>query len=183
MQYRLRLRLLVYLALGAGLLMSHAAGAAAAAPGMYTGQPISLDLQNAALGEVLRHIGTVSGWNIIASGEVKGTLTMRMVNVPWDQALEAILKLHGLVQERQGNVILIMSRERFMAQQQERLHVGQLAAQSDAVITHVVPIKYRDATELQTTLQQHYAGCATIAVDAPTNSLIISGTPSCLGRR
>jgi type IV pilus assembly protein PilQ len=173
----------VFLALSTGLLASHGAVAAAAATGRYTGQHISLDLQNADLSDVLRHIGTVSGLNIIASGEVKGTITMRLVNVPWDQALEAILKLHGLAQERQGNVILIMSRERFMAQQQEFLRAQQLETQSEAVVTHIVPIQYRDATELQETLQQHVGGCATISVDRPTNSLIITGTPSCLGRR
>jgi type II secretory pathway component GspD/PulD (secretin) len=156
--------------------------AAAAATGRYTGQHISLDLQNADLSDVLRHIGTVSGLNIIASGEVKGTITMRLVNVPWDQALEAILKLHGLAQERQGNVILIMSRERFMAQQQEFLRAQQLETQSEAVVTHIVPIQYRDADACSETLQQHGRLCHDL-VDRPTNSHIITGTPSCLGRR
>ena len=183
MHSRLALQLLVFLALSAALLTSHGAATGTVTTGKYTGQNISLDLQNADLGDVLRHIGTVSGLNIVASGEVKGTITMRLVNVPWDQALEAILKLYSLAQERQDNVILIMSRERFMAQQQERLHTQQLEAQSEAVITHIVPIKYRDATELQVTLQQHFGGCATISVDERTNSLLISGTPACLGRR
>jgi type IV pilus assembly protein PilQ len=182
-QPRLTVRLLVLLALSTGLLTSHGAVTWAVTTGRYTGPNISLELQNADLGDVLRHIGAVSGLNIIASGEVKGTITMRLVNVPWDQALEAILKLYGLAQERQDNVILIMSRQRFMAQEQERLRTQQLEAQAEAVITHIVPIKYRDATELQATLQQHFGGCATIAVDERTNSLLISGTPSCLGRR
>jgi type IV pilus assembly protein PilQ len=181
MQQGLILRLLVYLVLSACLSASSVAWSTASS--RYTGQKISLDLQNAEIGDVLRLIAEVSGLNVIAGPEVKGTVTMRLVEVPWDQALEVMLKLHGLAQERQGNVILIAPREQFIAQQQEHLRTRQLEAQAEAVMTHIVPIKYRDAAELQATLQRQMGHCATISADTRTNTLIITGTPSCLGRR
>ena len=181
MQHHLTLCLLVCLALSAGLGASSVAWSAATS--RYTGQTMSLDLQNAELGDVLRLIAEISGLNVIAGPEVKGTVTMRLVEVPWDQALEVILQLHGLAQERQGNVILIAPRQQFITQQQERLRTRQLDAQAEAVMTYIVPIKYRDAAELQATLQRQVGHCATISVDRRTNTLIITGTPSCLGRR
>jgi type IV pilus assembly protein PilQ len=181
MQRGLTLWLLVCLALSRQWRAADVAWAAAA--GRYTRQPISLDLQNAAVGDVLRLIAEVSGLNIIATPEVQGTVTTRLVNVPWDQALDAILILQGLVQERQDNVICIAPRRQFMAQQEERLRAQQLAVQSEAVMTQIVPIKYRAAAELQATLQQHLGGCATVSVDQRTNTLIITGTPSCLRLR
>jgi type IV pilus assembly protein PilQ len=180
---RLTLRLLVLLALGAGLLASHGAVPCTATTHSYTGQPISLDLQNADLGDVLRLFGAFSGLNIVASAEVKGTVTVRLVDVPWDQALDVILKLHGLAYERQGNVVLVASRQQFTTWQQDRLRARQLASQAETVLTHIVPIQYRDAAGLQATLQQHFGHCATISVDTRTNSLIITGPPSCLGQR
>jgi type IV pilus assembly protein PilQ len=181
MQRRLILCLLVCLPLSARLLAGDVAWAAAS--DRYTGEKISLDLNNAALADVLRLIAEVSGLNIIAAPEVQGTVTTRLVNVPWDQALDAILTLHGLVQERRGNVMVVTPRQQFIARQEERLRAQQLAAQSEAVMTQIVPIKYRDATELQATLQQHFGACATISADPHTNTLIITGTPSCLRLR
>jgi type IV pilus assembly protein PilQ len=165
------------------LLAGNGAFPCAGATGRYTGQKISLDLHNADLGDVLRLIGAASGLNMVVAAEVKGTVTTRLVEVPWDQALDVILKLHGLAQERQGNVILIAPRAQFITQQQEWLRARQLEAQAETALTHVIPIKYRDAAELQATLQQHVGHCATISVDTPTNTLIITGTPSCLSWR
>jgi type IV pilus assembly protein PilQ len=181
MQHGLILRLLLCLVLSAGLCASRVAWTTASSS--YTGQKISLDLQQAEIGDVFRLIADISGLNIIASPEVKGTVTVRLVEVPWDQVLEVILTLHGLVQERQDNVIFIAPREQFIAQLQERLRARQLEAQAEAVMTHIVPIKYRDATELQATLQRQVGHCATISADRRTNTLIITGPPSCLGLR
>jgi type IV pilus assembly protein PilQ len=181
MQRNLTLWLLVCLTLGVRLLARDVAWAATT--GRYTGQPISLDLQNAEIGDVFRLIAEVSGLNIIVAPEVQGTVTTRLINVPWDQALDAILALQGLAQERQDTVIFIAPRRQFITQQEERLRVQQLAARTEAVLTQIVPIKYRPAAELQVTLQQHLGGCATISVDQRTNTLIITGTPSCLRLR
>ena len=141
---------------------------------------ISLDVQGTDVRDVLRLLAETGGVNILASGEVQGTITVRLVDVPWEQALEAVLKLTGLAQERQGNVILVAPAERFRSTRQERVQARQAEAQTEPKITHVVPLNYANATQLKATLEKLLGACASIAVDGRTNTLILSGTPSCL---
>jgi type IV pilus assembly protein PilQ len=141
---------------------------------------ISLDVQGTDVRDVLRLLAETGGVNILASGEVQGTITVRLVDVPWEQALEAVLKLTGLAQERQGNVILVAPAERFHSAHEERARARQAEAQTEPKITRVVPVKYANATQLKATLEKLLGACATIAVDGRTNTLILSGTPTCL---
>ena len=141
---------------------------------------ISLDVQGTDVRDVLRLLAETGGVNILASGEVQGTLTVRLVDVPWEQALEAVLKLTGLAQERQGNIILVAPAERFRSARQERVRARQAEAQTEPKITRVVPVNYANATQLKAALEKLLGACASIAVDSRTNTLILSGTPSCL---
>jgi type IV pilus assembly protein PilQ len=128
----------------------------------------------------LRLLAETGGVNILASGEVQGTITVRLVAVPWEQALDAVLKLTGLVQERQGNVILVAPAARFRSAREERVRARQAEARTEPKITRGVPVKYANATQLKATLEKPLGACATIAVDGRTNTLLLSGTPSCL---
>jgi type II secretory pathway component HofQ len=141
---------------------------------------ISIDVQGTDVRDVLRLLAETGGVNILASGEVQGTMTVRLVDVPWEQALEAVLKLTGLAQERQGNVILVAPAERFRSAREERVRAHQAEAQTEPKMTRVVPVNYANATQLKATLEKLLGVCATIAVDGRTNTLILSGTPSCL---
>jgi len=73
----------------------------------YTGQKISLDYQNADLRRVISIIGEVSGKNIVASEAVRGRVTIKLTNVPWDQALDIVLASRNLGVEESGNVLTI----------------------------------------------------------------------------
>jgi type IV pilus assembly protein PilQ len=141
---------------------------------------VSLDVQGADVRDVLRLLAETGGVNILTSGEVQGTITARLLDVPWEQALEAILTLTGLAQERQGNVILIAPAERLRSARQERLQARQAEAEAEPQITHVVPVNYAKASELKTHLEKFLGACASVSVDNRTNSLILTGTPSCL---
>ena len=152
---------------------------ATTAPGTPS-KTISLDVQGADVHDVLRLLAETGGINILTSGDVQGTVTTRLLDVPWEQALEAILQLTGLVQERQGNVILVVPAERLRSARQEREQARQVEAQAEPRITRVVPVNYAKAAELKTNLEKLLGACATIAVDSRTNSLILTGTPSCL---
>jgi type IV pilus assembly protein PilQ len=142
---------------------------------------VSLDVQGADVRDALRLLAETGGVNILASGEVQGTMTVRLVDVPWEQALEAVLKLTGLAQERQGNIILVAPAEHFRSASEERVRARQAEAQTEPTMTRVVPVNYANATQLKATLEKLLGACATIAVDARTNTLILRGTPSCLG--
>jgi type IV pilus assembly protein PilQ len=78
----------------------------------YTGKNISLDFQDADIKSVLRLMSEYGDKSIIAGDDVKGNVTLTMKNVPWDQALDSILKIHGLTKQQSGNVITIMTLER-----------------------------------------------------------------------
>src|SRR5262245_61236397 len=94
-----------------GLSAGHTSGATATPA--TSPKTVSLDVQSADVRDVLRLLAETGSINILASGEVQGTITVRLVDVPWEQALEAVLKLTGLAQERQGNIILVAPAERF----------------------------------------------------------------------
>ena len=78
----------------------------------YTGKNISLDFQDADIKSVLRLMSEYGDKSIIAGDDVKGNVTLNMKNVPWDQALESILKIHGLTKQQSGNVSTVMTLER-----------------------------------------------------------------------
>jgi type IV pilus assembly protein PilQ len=142
----------------------------------YMGEKISLDFQNADIHDILRLIAEVSGLNIITGPEVKGTVTTRMMDVPWDQALDTILKINGLDQESDGNIIRIAPAERFITERQERLRAQQAAVQVEPTVTQIVPVSYAKADELKTNLEKLASERGKIFVDARTNTMIITDT-------
>ena len=146
----------------------------------FSGARISLDVQQVDIADVLRVIAEISQLNIITSPEVQGKVTTRMVNVPWDQALDVLLKLYGLGMERHGNVLLIAPLQQVVTQQQHRLRRQQAEQQAEAVVRRIIQVQYANAEALQANLQRFLGDCATIAVDRRTNSMILTGTPSCL---
>jgi len=87
----------------------------------YSGEEISLDFQDANIRTVFRLISEVSGYNIVVSPEVKKTITVRMANVPWDQALDTILEVNGLGKKQSGMVITILPLEKLKQAEKEEL--------------------------------------------------------------
>jgi type IV pilus secretin PilQ/predicted competence protein len=142
----------------------------------YTGQKISLDFQHADINDILRLLAEVSGLNIIAGSDVQGTITTHMVDVPWDQALDVILRINGLAQEREGNIIRVAPIARFITERQETLRVRQTEVQAEPTITQLVPINYANATELKGNLDKLLSSRGSIIIDPRTNTMIITDT-------
>ncbi|MDH3598773.1 MAG: type IV pilus secretin PilQ [Candidatus Tectomicrobia bacterium] len=140
----------------------------------YTGEKISLDFQNADINDILRLIAEVSGLNIISGPDVKGTVTTRMVDVPWDQALEVVLRINGLDQDRADNIVRVAPVERFITERQERLRAQQAEVQAEPTVTQVVPISYADVNELKTNLERVLSGRGSIWVDTRTHTLVLT---------
>src|SRR5512137_377786 len=88
---------------------------------VYTGQKITADFQDANIRSVFRLIAEVSGLNIVAGEEVKGLVTMKLNEVPWDQALETILDIQQLGTKAQGNVIVVMPADKIKKAEEQRL--------------------------------------------------------------
>jgi len=114
----------------------------------YTGRKISLDFKNADVHDVFRILADVSGLNIVATDDVKARVTLRLIEVPWDQALDVVLQANGLEKNRLGNVLSISTTKRLETERNARL-LAQNAQQKLAPLeTAYVRINYIKATDV-----------------------------------
>jgi type IV pilus assembly protein PilQ len=146
----------------------------------FTGEKISLDFQDADINDILRLIAEVGKVNIIAGGDVQGKITTRMTEVPWDQALDVILKINGLAQERSGNIIRVAPLEKFTNERQERLKARVTEVQAEPLVTRIVPANYAAAKDLRPNLEKLLSRRGTIIIDGRTNTMIITDTQASL---
>ncbi|MBI1946335.1 MAG: secretin and TonB N-terminal domain-containing protein [Deltaproteobacteria bacterium] len=171
------MRLLVF---AAALLLSAADPADACGP-RCTGRKITVDLQNAEIGNVLRLLADVSGNNFVYGEEVKGKVTLKLRDVPWDQALDVVLKTKGLGMRKNGNVIRVATLD---ALHQEELAALELAVQRDLkgpLTTRIIPVNYAPAKELAAHLKLLLTPRGTVSVDERTNTIIVhdvKGSPA-----
>jgi type IV pilus secretin PilQ/predicted competence protein len=145
-----------------------------------TGVKISLDFKDADINDILRLIAEVGKVNIIAGGDVQGKITTRMTDVPWDQALDVILKINGLAQERSGNIIRVAPLEKFTNERQERLKAQITEVQAEPLVTRIVPANYAAAKDLRPNLEKLLSRRGTMIIDARTNTMIITDTQASL---
>jgi type IV pilus assembly protein PilQ len=139
----------------------------------YTGRLISLDFQDADLDNVLRLMADVSGLNIIVGEGVKGKVTVKLLNVPWDQALDLILQTHGLGQVREGNILHIDTLGNLAKQQDDQAKAKESAKKAEDLMTKVLYVNYADAKKLMPTLQKNLSPRGQITYDERTNTLIV----------
>jgi type IV pilus secretin PilQ/predicted competence protein len=155
-------------------------GGSSTEPQIFTGEKISLDFQDADINDILRLIAEVGKVNIIAGGDVQGKITTRMTDVPWDQALDVILKINGLAQERSGNIIRVAPLEKFTNERQERLKAQLTEVQAEPLVTRIVPANYAAAKDLRPNLEKLLSKRGTMIIDARTNTMIITDTQGSL---
>ena len=144
----------------------------------YVGRRISLDFQQADISNVLRLIAEVSGFNIVIGEGVKSKVTMKLVSVPWDQALEMILKMNGLGKMKQGNILWIDTLANIAKQQTEETAVRNTKIQAEPLVDRVFYIRNVQATELVTALRQSMSPRGKIQVSQGTNALVVQDAES-----
>ena len=139
----------------------------------YTGRRIDLDLKDADVHNVLRLLADVGRVNIVTADNVQGSVTIRMRNVPWDQALDVVLQAKNLGMVRQGNMIRVaplaeLEKEREMAIARRKQEM-QLAP----IETRLIPVSYAQASNLQARAKELLSPRGSIAVDERTNVMIV----------
>jgi type IV pilus assembly protein PilQ len=139
----------------------------------YTGRKISLDLQDADLINVMRLFAEVANLNIILAPDVKGKVTVRMVNIPWDQAMEIILKMNGLGYVLEDNVLRIASVGALTKEAEEDLKAKEAKRKAEDLITRIIPINYATAAAIDPTIKKSLSPRGETVVDARTNTLIV----------
>lgn len=144
----------------------------------YTGKRISLDFQEAELKSVLRLIAEVSGLNLVLAPDVKGTVSVKMLNVPWDQALDLILKINSLAQVREGNIMRVMTVAAFTKEEQDSLARKEAQKKVEDTVSKIISINYAKAKDLADPLKKSLSARGEITVEERTNTLIIKDVPS-----
>jgi type IV pilus assembly protein PilQ len=165
---------LVALALTAMLVPAAAAQDAAPAKVEYKQRPISLDVQEAEIGTVLRSLAGFSGTNIVASPRVQGKVTVKLEDVPWIEALGVILRSHSFDYIEENGIYRIDTaadlREEKLSVERARKQVEDLAA----LELGIVPLHYANAEEVKTALEKMLTERGDIDVDVRTNSILIN---------
>ena len=153
--------------------------------GKYTGEKLSLNFQNVEVRAVLNVIADFTNLNIITSDTVTGNITLRLKDVPWDQALAIILETRGLDMRRNGNVIWIAPRDEIATREKLALEAQQQISELEPTHTEAFQLNYQKAADVQKLLtdpqQRILSKRGSAVVDARTNTLFVQDTPSRLG--
>ena len=145
--------------------------------GKYSGEPISVNLKDVDLRDFFRLIHEISGLNVVLDPAVKGTLTIVLDEVPWDQALDIVLQNNGLDKQLNGNVLRIATRDTLKkeAETQRDLEKAQADATTPVTVTRV--LSYAKASSLKDVLKKFLSSRGDILSDDRSNQLIIRDIP------
>lgn len=157
----------------------------------YTGTPMTMNFVNADVTNILRLIGEVSKLNIIWGPEAKGTVSMRLEKVPWDQALDLVLANNDLAMRRQGKVIWITTRAHMAkleaeekkkreqaeaeieARRKKRLEAKEETKKLEPLITEYFPLDFAKAKEIKVHIEAVKGERGSVSVDERTNTIIV----------
>jgi len=144
----------------------------------FAGRRISLDFQQADIQNVFRLIAEVSGFNMVIGEGVKGKVTMRLLNVPWDQALDMLLKMNNLGKIRSGNIIWIDTLANVTKQQDEEARAKDAKTKAEDLVTKIIYIRNVQAVEIQSSLRQYLSPRGQLSVNQGGNAIVIQDTAS-----
>ncbi|MBT2866366.1 type IV pilus secretin PilQ [Chromobacterium violaceum] len=158
------------------------AGAAAGKP-QYKGDKLSLNFQNIEVRTVLQVIAEFTGLNVVTSDSVTGNITLRLKDVPWDQALDLILQSKGLDQRRNGNIIQIAPRDELLARDKQVQEARQQLATLEPLRSETFVLRYRSAEDFKKVLdgdnnsgkkESLLSERGSVLIDPKTNTLIVN---------
>ena len=159
---------------------STAPQAASKAPQKFSGEPISVNLKDVDLHDFFRLIHEISGLNVVVDPSVRGTLTIVLDDVPWDQALDIVLRNNDLDKQLDGNVLRIATKTTLRKEAEENRDLAKAQAEAADVVTTTRVLSYAKATDMATTLKKFLSSRGDIISDDRSNTLIIRDIPSTL---
>lgn len=151
----------------------------------YTGERLTLNFQDIEVRAVLQLLADTSGQNIVVSDSVSGNVTLRLQNVPWDQALDIVMKAKGLDMRRQDNVILVGPADELAAREKADLQARKEVQELAPLRGEYLQVNYAKATDLAALIKSGgggsgnslLSGRGSVAVDERTNTLLLQDTP------
>ncbi len=146
----------------------------------YVGRKISLDFQDAEISDIIRLIAEVSTLNIVVGEEVKGKMTLKLASVPWDQALDTILRVNTLGQQRDGNIIVVSTLASITQRQEEEAKAKDTGMRAEDRITRVVYLNYAQASAMEGSLKKLLSPRGDITTDVRTNTMVVKDIPAAI---
>ncbi len=147
----------------------------------YAGEKLSLNFQNIDVRSVLQVVADFTGLNIITSDTVSGNLTLRLKDVPWDQALDIIMQSKGLTMRKTGNVIWVAPADEVAAKEKLALEASQQIEDLEPMRTEVFTLRYQKAEDLRKLIsdekQKILSKRGSAVVDTRTNTVFVQDTP------
>ena len=147
--------------------------------GKYKGQKISLDFQDAEIGPIFRLLADISGYNFVIDPAVKGKITLKLMNVPWEQALDIILQTFSLGKSIEGNIVWIAPITTFTKISEDKIKAKAVEEISEDITQEIVRINYADAGEISGAIDKGKLVTkdrGSITMDTRMNTLIIKDT-------
>lgn len=143
---------------------------------------VSLDFQDADIVPILRLLSDVSGYNIVVHPDVKGKITMKLINVPWEQALDIVLKTFNLEKVVEGNVIRVATLKAFQEEKKALAETKEVFGKAEDVITKVFTVNYSNVEKIKESIEKGkiLSPRGNISIDTRTRSLIVKDIPSSL---
>lgn len=152
--------------------------AQAAAPKAYSGEPISVNLKDVDLKDFFRLIHEISGLNVVLDPTVSGNVTIVLDEVPWDQAMEIVMRNNQLGKEVEGNVVRIARLSTLEAEEKQRGDLALAVEQSQPKTTVTRTLNYAKAADLIPTLKKFLTARGDLVPDVRTNTIIITDIPA-----
>ncbi len=146
----------------------------------YQGRPMSLNFQDISIRAVLQIIADYNGFNLVVSDSVSGSITLRLDGVPWDQALDIVLRVKGLDKRMEGSILMVAPTEELAAREAKELKAKQQVEDLEPLYSEYIQLNYAKAQEfadlLKTDVNSILSSRGSVSVDARTNTLLIKDT-------
>ncbi|MBC7946802.1 MAG: type IV pilus secretin PilQ [Chitinophagaceae bacterium] len=146
----------------------------------YKGRKVTLEFADADVRKIFQLLSEVSNKNFVLGDDVTGTISIKLVNVPWDQALDIILDTKGLDKREDGNIIIIKGKGKFKSQAEEEQELKKALTKSIELKAEIFNINYSDVGSIVTQLTNLKTDRGTIAQDARTSKIIVKDIPQAL---
>ncbi len=145
---------------------------------VYTGRRIDLDFKDVDIHNLMRLLSDIGQVNVVMSDDVKGTITVRMRDVPWDQALDVILKSKSLGMTREGNLIRVAPADKLEKEVEQEIARSKAQIELKPIDTRLIYLSYADAKDILPRVQDVMSPRGKVSFDARTNTLIVSDVGS-----
>ena len=146
----------------------------------YKGRKVTLEFADAEVRKIFQLLSEVSNKNFVLGDDVTGAISLKLVNVPWDQALDIILDTKGLDKREEGNIILIKGKGKFKSQAEEEQEIKKALTRSIELKTETFSVNYADIATISGQFNGLKTDRGTIAQDARTNKVIVKDIPQAL---